>query len=77
MTKKSSIKVKALRYHTFAGTEYQEGDVYDVPGDETQTAEQYGETLRALGFAAAHDGTEPAPKGKEEYETREMKAKRR
>lgn len=53
MSENKSVHVKALKYHTFGvpQVEYNEGDVYEVHSDGTQTADQYAETLAWLGFA--------------------------
>lgn len=76
------IKVRALTYHTFGGKEYNEGDTYEVAGDETQTAEQYAATLGLIKFAELDDGAKPEKQkqadeeGKQQYSTRELKAKK-
>lgn len=49
---KKPVMVKALRAHTFNGKSYEEGASYAVYGDDSQTAEQYVETLGAVQFAS-------------------------
>lgn len=45
------VNVETLKFHTFAGKEYHEGDQYVVHGDAVRSTEEYIETLRAIGFA--------------------------
>ncbi len=75
MNKSTAIRVRAMRAHTFAGQERNEGDEYDIEGDATQSAEQYAGTLRALSFADVIDAKAKHEAGT--YETRDLKAKRR
>lgn len=69
MADHKSVRVEALKTHTFAGKEYQPGESYAVKGDEMQSTEQYLETLRATGLAVpagevakptADDAAQPA-----------------
>lgn len=72
-----SIKVRALKYHTFAGAEYNEGDVYHVAGDATQTAMQYVNTMALIGFVGQPgDDDEAKAEKSKTYATRELKAKK-
>lgn len=54
-------KVQTLKFHTFAGKDYNEGDTYVVKGDGHQTTEQYLDTLQAVGFVkvAGEEGIGP------------------
>lgn len=51
MADDKGVKVETMKYHTFAGKEYHEGDQYLVNGDAVRSTEEYIETLRAIGFA--------------------------
>lgn len=73
---RKGITVTALKYHTFGPEEYNEGDVYEVFGDETQTAEQYVHTLEVIGFATQGEVPKKAKDPEQTYKTRDLKAKR-
>lgn len=79
-TQMDKIKVKARTFHTFGGNAYNEGDVYEVKGDATQTAAQYVNTMAVLGFVGQPDDEDDSKsndsKKSKKYETRELKAKK-
>lgn len=58
-TKDKGVKVRALRPHTWRGEEKAEGDTYVVLGDESQTTEQYVDTLRGSRLALPADEEGP------------------
>lgn len=53
-------KVEAIRFHSFAGKEYNPGDTYVVHGDAHQTEDQYLDSLKGAGLAKVH-GDESGP----------------
>ncbi len=73
MSKTDSIRMKTLRYHTFNGKPYDEGDVYDVVGDSIQSAHQYAETLKANRMA--EDAPHAPVKAEDEKSKEKPKAK--
>ena len=60
MSESKGITVESLKTHSFNGKEYEAGAKYTVVGDGSQTAEQYLETLKAIGFAKVVGEDSPA-----------------